>query len=172
MTKRFVVLQLMTILICSQAVTALAGTSDTGPGCGLGKVAWQDYKHPKNILPQLLMSTTNNSILPWQAFGITTGTLGCTNDGVVMAEEKANLFAAITLDNLAQEMAQGHGEHLASLATLMGIPTEHQAEFFTLTQEKYMSLMQSGETTAVAMLKALHEVVTDHPVLAKVSMNR
>ena len=129
MTKRFVVLQLMTILICSQAVTALAGTSDTGPGCGLGKVAWQDYKHSKIILPQLLMSTTNNTILPWQAFGITTGTLGCTNDGVVMAEEKANLFAAITLENLAQEMAQGYGEHLASLATLMGIPTSIRLNF-------------------------------------------
>ena len=172
MTKRFVVLQLMTILVCSQSVVTHAAIADTGPGCGLGKVAWQDYKHPKNILPQILMSITNNFPLPWQAFGITTGTLGCTNDGVVMGEEKANLFAAINLDNLAQEMAQGHGEHLASLATLMGIPTEHQAEFFTLTQEKYMSLMQSGETTAVAMLKALHEVVTDHPVLAKVSMNR
>ena len=171
MTKRFVILLSM-ILACSQGAIALAGTADTGPGCGLGKVAWQDYKHPKNILPQLLMSTTNNTILPWQAFGITTGTLGCTNDGVVMAEEKVNVFAAITLENLAQEMAQGHGEHLASLATLMGIPAEHRAEFFALTQDKYASLMQSGETTPVAMLKALHEVMEDHPVLANVSMNR
>src|SRR5437870_3130398 len=48
---------------------ALAAHPDTGPGCGLGKVAWQDYKHPEMIGPQLLMSTTNNTILPWQAFG-------------------------------------------------------------------------------------------------------
>jgi hypothetical protein len=89
-----------------------------------------------------------------------------------MQTQLVNAFASATFENLQHEMAQGHGEHLASLATLMGIPTDHQAEFFALTQEKYTSLVQSGDTTAVAMLNALHEVVKSHPVLAKVSMNR
>jgi hypothetical protein len=33
-------------------------------------------------------------------------------------------------------------------------------------------LIKSGETTPVAMLKALNEAVAANPVLAKVSMNR
>ncbi|MBA2252248.1 MAG: DUF3015 domain-containing protein [Nitrospirales bacterium] len=171
MTKRFVVMQLAIILALFQAATVFAGNPDTGPGCGLGKLAWGDFKGQKQIAPQVMMATTNGTFGS-QTFGISFGTSGCTSDGVIMRTELVNAFASATLENLQHEMAQGHGEHLTSLATLMGIPTEHQAEFFTLTQEKYASLMQSGETTAVAMLKALHEVVESHPVLAQVSMNR
>jgi hypothetical protein len=69
-------------------------------------------------------------------------------------------------------MAQGHGEHLASLAALMDIPKEHQAEFFALAQERYASLMQAGETAPVAMIKALNDAMAGHPVLAKVSSTR
>src|SRR5688572_25259412 len=172
MTKRCVVLQLAIILISLHAATAIAAmNSDNGPGCGLGKLAWGDFKGQKQIAPQVMMGTTNASFGS-QTFGISFGTSGCTNNGVIMQTELVNAFASATFENLQHEMAQGHGEHLASLATLMGIPSEHQAEFFALTQERYTSLIQSGETTAVAMLKALHEVVEGHPVLAKVSMNR
>jgi len=173
MTKRLVLLQVAVALVCFSATAALAKSNpDTGPGCGLGKVAWEDYGHQKNIGPQLLMSTTNNTILPWQAFGITSGTLGCTNDGKWMAEYKTTMFAEINFENLSQEMAQGHGEHLASLATLMGVPADQQPAFFALTQEKYTTLIQSGETTPVAMLKALQSAMADHPVLAQLSTNR
>ena len=173
MLKKFAIISAAVVFVCVQSTGAFAkGTTDNGPGCGLGKVAWENYDHPKNILPQLLMSTTNNTILPWQAFGISTGTLGCTNDGIVMAEEKVNVYAAINFENLAQEMAQGRGEHLASLATLMGVPAEHQAEFFAMTQEQYTTLIQSGEATPVALLKALNAAMAGHPVLAQVSTKR
>lgn len=171
MMKRLVIMQFALVIICYQASLALAVNPDTGPGCGLGKLAWSDYKHPKNIAPQVMMATTNGTFGS-TTFGISSGTSGCTNDGTVMAEEKANVFAAINFDNLSQEMAQGQGEHLASLATLMGVPAEHQAQFFALTQEKYTSLVQAGDTSPVAMVKALNEAMAGHPVLAKVSTTR
>jgi hypothetical protein len=82
------------------------------------------------------------------------------------------MFAEINFENLSQEMAQGRGEHLASLATLMGVPVEHQAAFFALTQEKYTTLIQSGETAPVAMIKALNAAMASHPVLAQLSTSR
>ena len=54
-----------------------------------------------------------------------------------MAEHTATVFAAVNFDNLSQEMAQGRGEHLASLATLMGVPANHESEFFAMTQKQY-----------------------------------
>jgi hypothetical protein len=54
----------------------------------------------------------------------------------------------------------------------MGVPAEQQPEFFAMTQEKYQTLIQSGETSPAAMLKALHEAMEQHSVLAKVSMSR
>jgi len=157
------------VLFGMQAGLAMAANPDTGPGCGLGKLAWQNYPHQKVIGIQTMEATTNG-LGGNQTFGITSGTSGCTNDGKFWAEHKVNAFAALNFENLAQDMAQGHGEHIASLATLMGIPADQQPAFFAMTQEKYASLVTAGETSPVAMVKALNEAVATHPMLAKVSL--
>src|SRR6476646_8352193 len=168
MSKKVIMLS-VAVLFGMQAGLAMAANPDTGPGCGLGKLAWADFSHQKNIAPQVLMATTNGTFGS-QTFGSSSGTSGCTNDGKVWAEHKTTVFAQLNFENLSQEMAQGQGEHLASLATLMGVPAEHQAEFFVMTQERYTELVKAGEVSPVAMLKALNEAVAAHPVLAKVSM--
>src|SRR5713101_482245 len=170
MSKKVIMLS-VAVLFGMQAGLALAANPDTGPGCGLGKLAWTDFHHQKNIGPQVLMATTNGTFGS-QTFGISTGTSGCTNDGKVWAEYKVTMFAEINFENLSQEMAQGHGEHLASLATLMGVPVDQQPAFFALTQEQYTSLIQSGETAPVAMIEALNAAMGGHPALAQLSTNR
>src|SRR5437016_4306155 len=110
MLKKVLLLS-VAVLFGTQAGLAMAANPDTGPGCGLGKLAWSDYKGQKQIAPQVLMATTNGTFGS-QTFGISTGTSGCTNDGTIMASEKVNVFAALNFENLSQEMAQGQGEHL------------------------------------------------------------
>ena len=159
------------VLFGIQASLALAANPDTGPGCGLGKLLWADAKHQKNIAPQVLMATTNGTGM--NTFAISSGTSGCTNDGQIMAEHKVTVFAAANFETLAQEMAQGRGEHLASLATLMGVPANQQDEFFTMTQDHYIALLrEESETSPVAMVTALKDAMATHPVLAKVSFPR
>ena len=179
MMRKIAVLPLALALVCLGAPGVLAKPSsakpnpDSGPGCGLGKMAWAQYKQQKSIGPQILMGITNQWLPPFnQSFGISYETSGCTNDEKLWAEEKATMFAGINVENLSQEMAQGEGEHLASLATLLGVPAEEQAEFFAMTQERYTSLIQSGEASPVALVKTLHELMAAHPVLAKVSTTR
>ena len=171
MTKKLILIQVVVAFAVLSAAAALAANPDTGPGCGLGKLAWSDFKHQKNIGPQIFMATTNGTFGS-QTFGISSGTSGCTNDGSVWAEHKVTMFAEINFENLSQEMAQGRGEHLASLATLMGVPAERQHDFFALTQEQYTTLIQSGETSPVAMIKALSAAMAGHPALAQLSTNR
>ena len=172
MMKRVLMASLAVALMGMQAGLALAnGNPDTGPGCGLGKLAWQNYPHQKTIAVQTMEATTNGTFYS-QTFGISSGTSGCTNDGKFWAQEKVNVFAALNFENLAQDMAQGQGEHLASLATLMGIPAAQQPAFFAMTHEKYASLVSAGETSPVALVKALNEAVATHPMLAQVSLNK
>ena len=168
MSKK-VLLLAVAILFGSQAGLAMAANPDTGPGCGLGKLAWADYKGQKEIAPQVMMATTNGTFGS-QTFGISSGTSGCTNDGKIMSEHKTTMFASLNFDALTAEMAQGQGEHLASLATLMGIPAERHGEFFSMTQERYTSLVQAGEASPVALGKALNDAIAGHPVLAQVSV--
>lgn len=166
--KRLLFAQLTFAFLFVNATIALAANPDSGPGCGLGKLAWADSKNQKNIAPQVMMATTNGTFGS-QTFGISSGTSGCTNDGQVWSEHKTTMFAAINFENLSQEMSQGRGEHLTSLATLMGVPAEKQAEFFAMAQERYTALVQNGETNSVALIKALNDAMASHPVLAQVS---
>ena len=167
MSKKVIMLS-VAVLFGMQAGLAMAANPDTGPGCGLGKLAWADFKNQKNIGPQVLMATTNGTFGS-QTFGISTGTSGCSNDGKVWVEQKTTVFAELNFESLSQEMAQGQGEHLASLATLMGVPAEQHAAFFAMTQERYTSLVKTGESSPVAMVKAINDAITTHPVLAHVS---
>ena len=167
MSKKVLFLSIA-VLFGAQAGPAMASNPDTGPGCGLGKLAWADYKGQKEIAPQVLMATTNG--IGMNTFAISTGTSGCTNDGKIMSEHKTTVFASLNFDALTAEMAQGQGEHLASLATLMGVPTERQGEFFAMTQERYTSLVQTGEASPVALVKSLNEAIAGHPLLAQASV--
>ena len=155
------------LLFVQAAGVGAAGNPDNGPGCGLGKLAWMDYGSQKQIAPQVMMATTNGTFGS-QTFGISSGTSGCTNDGVIMKNKHLNM-ASRAFESLAEEMAQGRGEHLASLATLLGVPEEAQPEFFALVQEHYTLLVGSDHTTAVTMLQALQASMAERPAFAKMS---
>lgn len=162
MITRLLVLFIALVVAWLPGGPVFAGYGD-GPGCGLGADLFKDGK--KSIMHQSLASTTNQ--LASQSLAITSQTWNCTNNGRFTRIEEATRFASLTSENLEQEMAQGGGEHLASLAMLLGVPVEQQPEFFAMTQEKYTTLIQSGETTPAVMLKALLEAMAAHPMLAQ-----
>jgi hypothetical protein len=146
----------------------LAANPDNGSGCGLGKLAWSDYKHPKNIAPHVMMATTNGTFGS-QTFGISFGTSGCSNDGQVMAARKPDMFVASTFESLSEDLARGQGEHLASMATMMGVSVEHVPAFFSLAQDRYRTLLERGEDSPLAVIKAIREVVAGHPLFADIA---
>ncbi len=171
MVKRTLLVLTAMLFLFGTTGMSLAAHPDNGPGCGLGKLAWSDYSGQQSKGGQILMATTNGTFGS-QTFGISSGTSGCTSDGTIFASEKVNVFAAMNFDSISQEMAQGQGEHLTSLATLMGIPAENHQDFFSMTQAQYTSLVQNGETSPKAVVKAIYGAMGGHPVLAQVSTTK
>lgn len=168
--RSYVVGVLVVLTVGAQAGAASAlGNPDNGPGCGLGKLAWSDYGGQKQIAPQVFMATTNGTFGS-QTFGISSGTSGCTNDGVIMKNKHINL-AESAFESLKQEMAQGGGEHLAALAILLGVPAEAHPTFFALVQEQYAALLRSQDTTPLMMLESVQRAMRAHPVLAKATLS-
>ncbi len=168
-------LSVVGVLFVTQGWFAVAdgkslGTSDTGPGCGFGKIWWAADPSAKSKGIQILMGTSN-SLFGSQTFGISTGTLGCTDNGKWWAEQKTIVFAELNFETLSQEMAQGHGEYLGSLAILMGIPAERQPAFFALAQERYESLAKIGDISPATLLNALKEAIAMQPTFGKVAMS-
>jgi hypothetical protein len=84
----------------------------------------------------------------------TSGRSWFTEDGLVKADHKVDAFMALNFENLKQDMAQGHGEYLASLSTLMGIPENRQASFFAYAQSRYPFVIehQSNPQEVIALL--------------------
>ena len=106
--------------------------------------------------------TTDNTT---DTISSTTPGLWYTGDGLVKSEYKAIAFTTLNFENLKHDMAQGRGEYVASLGTLLGVPEGHQAEFFTLTREKYPILFVSERTTPGEMLTVLHQALKSDPTL-------
>lgn len=89
----------------------------------------------------------------------TSGRTWFTEDGLVRDDQKINAFVAINFDRLKQDLARGEGEYLNSFATLLNIPGERRAEFGSLMQARYGSLVPSVSTTPAELVAALDRVL-------------
>ena len=136
--------------------------ANEGPGCGLGA---QLFKGQSGVVPMTLAATTNG-ISGNQTFGMTSGTSGCKADSVILNEKEQEVFVASNLSVLNQEMAQGQGQHVAALASLLGCPTAVQGEFAQMSQESYGSVFPQTDVGAGAVLASLKDEMGRRPVLA------
>ena len=67
-----------------------------------------------------------------------------SGDGMVLKEQKINLFTDATYENLRQEAAAGGGQYVSALASLYGISPERQEEFGLILQSKHADLFAAG----------------------------
>ena len=104
-------------LLIIGSLGSTAAMADNDVGCGWGTLIWQG---DSGLFPKILASTTNG-ILGNQTFGISSGTLGCSQDGVIKADVRRTKFASANMDQLAAETAAGEGESLTTLAALYNV---------------------------------------------------
>jgi Protein of unknown function (DUF3015) len=88
-----------------------------------------------------------------------------TQDGLIKAEHKVQAFATVNFENLRQDMAQGHGEYLASLWALLGGTADQAPAFYTRTQVAYPLLLSAQQTTPEEMLVTLARVLSAPPTM-------
>ena len=145
-------------------LAVLAGLSIAGSvhaqqentGCGLGTMLFDGQQ---GIAPQVLAVTTNGTSGN-QTFGITSGTLGCTQDGVVRSSQKLAMFLDKNIDRVAQDMAVGGGERLDTLASLLGIPETERSGFFDLTRDRFADIYSHEDVSVAEVLANLNSVMS------------
>ena len=83
-----------------------------------------------------------------------------SSDGMVLKEQKINLFAGVTYENLRQEAAAGGGQYVTALASLYEIPVTKQQDFGLVLQRKHSDLFAAGleedRTAHLKMVSALN----------------
>ena len=135
--------------------------ANNGAGCGLGKTLFEGKKG----LVFNVLAATINGISGNQTFGMTSGTSGCDQDSVILLKKEQEVFVAVNLDNLSQDMAQGDGTYLQALSGLMGCSTEAFGTFAELTQNKYEVLFDAADANAAGLLSGLKREMAAHPML-------
>jgi hypothetical protein len=92
----------------------------------------------------------------------TTGRTWFTEDGIVKNDEKALAFTTVNFTVVKQNMAQGQGEYLASLGTLLGVRADQQTRFATLVQDQYPSLVVSDLSDPSEVVASLTRMMEAH----------
>jgi hypothetical protein len=156
-------LLLVPIMMASSGATI----AESGPGCGFGQ---QVFAGQSGLAAHVMAATTNGSTYN-QLFGLSFDSLGCNGETVVTAEFQRNVFVASNFDNIARDAAQGGGDHLQSLASIMQIQDTDAERFYTLAQVNYDALF--GGTNASdhqAWLQKLDSTLSADPTLSKYSL--
>lgn len=154
--------------IMASAVIVAAGVTgsalaDSGPGCGWGTMI---FKGQSGIFAHTAAATTNGtSVNQW--FGLTSGTGGCDPTVVVSNEYQRKLFVASNMDSLSQDMAQGRGDHLDALASLLSISEADKPGFYSLTQANLPQIMAAADQGPADVLAVLDGAMSADPVLSK-----
>jgi hypothetical protein len=139
------------------AVPAIAGQADSNTGCGLGTVLWEG-KADDSTLFQVFQVTTNGTSGN-QTFGITTGTLGCSQPASIAASERLKEFSGANLDALALDISKGQGEALDTLAELMNIPAAEQAQFASNLQGHFDKIFVTGNENSATVLDRIYVLI-------------
>jgi len=160
-----------TLAVCMLPLIAATSThvaADSGPGCGLGQ---QVFAGQSGLAPHVLAATTNGSSYN-QLFGLSFDSLGCNGEAVITASYQRNVFVAGNFDNIARDAAQGGGEHLESLASLMDMSDQDAERFYQLTQTQYDALFGQPVSDHEAWLIQLDAALQADPLLSQYAMTR
>jgi len=114
-----------------------------GNGCGWGNMVFEGQR---GLFPHLLATTTNGTSGN-ATFGLTSGTNGCNSDARLGYGGRSIFAMNGMLDNIAEDMAKGHGEALDAYATLLGVQAQDRAHFAQVTQQHFGEIFASKDAT-------------------------
>ena len=149
-------------LVSGVALADNHGGGGDSTGCGLGTTIWEGQS---GLAPNVMAVTTNGTFGN-QTFGITTGTLGCSQNDVVASAEVRQLASA-NLDNLAADIARGEGETLASLASAMKVESADQERMFIALKGNFTRIFPTDSVTSEEVLVSIQQVMAEDETLAR-----
>lgn len=153
------------VLSVAAMITVLpmsAMAADASGSCGVGSMA---FSGKKGVAPQVLAMTTNGTF--FQTVGVTFGTSGCTQDGVVVSNWKMAAYIDGNKSKLAMDMSKGNGETLDSLAQLIGVKDGDRAAFNRVTKENFAKIFVGEQASAEQIALGLKQVLAADSTLAQ-----
>lgn len=156
------------VLLAALAIPQIGWAESNNVGsCGWGSKLFDGQR---GVAPQVLAATTNGTSGN-QTFAVTSGTSGCSQDGVVRSTWKTAAFIDANMNRLALDMSRGEGESLGSLAGLMGVAPADQHAFAAKLQGNFAQIFTNSAVSSADVAQGLKNVLAADDQLAKYSAN-
>jgi hypothetical protein len=128
-------------LISVAAASAMAA-NNVGT-CGVGSKA---FEGKSGILPQVGAMLLNGTFM--DTVGVTFGTSGCTQDGVVTSNWKLSMYIDGNRVALARDAAAGQGESLNTLVEVMGVKAADRDLFVATLKSNFGAVFANDQVAA------------------------
>lgn len=126
-----------------------------GSGCGWGNLVFEG----KSGLPVHILATTVNGTSGNKTFGMTSGTNGCDTSGALTYSGESLLAMNGMLEEVAQDMAVGHGEALTALSVSMGIQPADRSHFDQVMHQHFATVFPNQDATAGQVVQHINTVM-------------
>ncbi|HLQ27312.1 MAG TPA: DUF3015 domain-containing protein [Acidiferrobacterales bacterium] len=161
MNKKILLVTLLAVL----PLGAMAAGENNVGSCGWGSKVFQGQR---GLLPQIGATLTNGTSGN-QTFAITSGTSGCTQDGLVSSNWKMAMFIDGNKKVLARDMSIGSGEALETLAKLIGVSDADKAAFYQAAKNNFARIFTSADVTTEQLMASLKQVLAANSELTQYS---
>ena len=152
MKKIIIAVAIAVSLMCAVSGYAFQTTYGTA-GCGLGSMAFGNEPGVIQIFVATLNGTSGN-----QTFGMTSGTSN-RGDDIFASGKRLNDFVQANMDNLAKNIAMGHGESLTTLAELMGISADNKPVFYSKLQSNFSNIFTSEKVESANVIDNIFTII-------------
>jgi hypothetical protein len=141
------------LLVC--ALAAVAPAAAMAQANNVGSCGWGSklFEGQRGVIAQISAVTTNGTSGN-QTFGITSGTSGCTSDGLVTSGWRSAMYMDGTRVALARDAAAGQGETLDGLMAVMAVKPADQ-EYFRSTLKAQFATVFANEQIAANLKTVL-----------------
>ena len=156
-----------TLSLALALLIPLAASADNVGQCGWGSKLFDG----KSGMASQVLAVTTNGTLGNQTFGISSGTSGCTRDGVVRSGWKTAAYVDGNMNKLARDMSQGRGESLDTLASLLNVSDSDRPLFSSVLQQNFSRIFASQDASSVEVTAALRDTLSANSRLAQYAAN-
>lgn len=141
---------------------AASAVSPGGPNCGWGNML---FEGESGLAPHFLASTTNGTSGN-KTFGMTSGTNGCSVKGTLTYGGENLLAQAGVMEEVAHDMAVGHGQALTALAVAMGVDPGDRAYFSAVMHDHFNTIFPRPDVTAQQVRRNIVHVMRGNSTLS------
>lgn len=138
----------------------LKTTTGTLSGCGEPIEFTSDGSTGEELFISVSTSTTSTTY----GLGSTSGTYDCDSNAAYI-EMQQYRFVDVAHDNLAEDMAQGSGEYVTTMAYLEGCPSAVHDRFAQMAQRNFNRIFSQQEFDPEVILWNLENQIAADPLL-------